>query len=90
MFVLSGELDLATMDSLIEAVQPDIVAGARLTFDMSDMAFMDGSGFRVLLQILTGVGSGGQVRIERPSSAVRRVLELVGAAHLEGLVIVER
>jgi anti-anti-sigma factor len=86
-FVVRGELDIATMDRLIEAVVPDAVRGAHLVLDLSSLEFMDGSGIRALTEILSAIGPAGRLIIRRPSRPVRRVLEIVGADALDGLVI---
>jgi anti-sigma B factor antagonist len=73
---VSGDLDISSVGQLRGAV--DSVAASRpeeLTFDMSDLRFMDSAGIAVLL------GAAGRVptvRLRNPNTAVRRVIELTG------------
>jgi anti-anti-sigma regulatory factor len=50
---------------------------------------MDASGFRALLEILTAVGPQGRLTLSRPSSAVRRVLELIDVDRFPRLVVLD-
>jgi anti-anti-sigma factor len=89
-FIVSGELDIGNVDRLIRAVKPAATPGAHLILDLSRLDFMDCSGVRALIEILTAIGPDGRLLIRRPSSAVRRVLELSGAERFPGLVILRR
>jgi len=55
--------------------------------DMSRLEFMDCSGFRALIEVLNALGPDGRLTVRRPSPAVRRMLQLVGAERVPGLVI---
>jgi anti-anti-sigma factor len=87
-FIVSGELDIGNVDRLTRAIAPDAVPGAHLVLDLSRLEFMDCSGIRALIEILTAIGPDGRLLIKSPSRAVRRVLELAGAECFAGLVIV--
>lgn len=86
-FILRGELDIENVDLLVRAVLPDAVQGAHVVLDLSGLEFMDCSGVRALVEILSAIGPDGRLTIQRPSPPVRRVLALVGADRLKGLVI---
>jgi anti-anti-sigma factor len=88
-FIVSGELDIASMHRLVEAVMPDAVPGAHLVLDLSCLEFMDGSGMSALVEILTALGPDGRLTVWRPSSPVRMILELVGAECFPALVILD-
>jgi|SRR5581483_9488950 len=73
---LSGDLDISSVERLRAAVSE--VAETRpqeLTFDMSGLRFMDSAGIAVLLG---AAGKVPSVRLYRPTTAVRRVIELTG------------
>lgn len=88
-FIVSGELDIGNVDRLIRAVAPVAVQSAHLVLDLSRLGFMDCSGIRAMIEILNAVRPDGRLIIRRPSPPVRRVLELVDAGRLEGLVIID-
>lgn len=76
----AGELDMATATALpdaarrIDGAQP----GAPVLIDLSEVEFMDSSGLRGLLDARAVIGAAGHpFALLRPSSPVRRVLELV-------------
>ena len=77
---LNGELDMDTMASIDALVQDALEAGARdLTFDMSDVEFMDSQGLYSLLAAQAAVSArGGRLQLRGPSAAVRLVIELTG------------
>ena len=73
---LSGDLDISSVERLRGAVSE--IAEARpeeLTFDMSRLRFMDSAGIAVLLG---AAGKVPTVRLYKPTTAVRRVIELTG------------
>jgi anti-anti-sigma factor len=74
--VVSGDLDISSVERLREAVAA-VAAGHpdELTFDVSELRFMDSAGIAVLLG---AAGKVPTVRLLRPSAAVRRVVELTG------------
>jgi anti-sigma B factor antagonist len=80
-WVLVGELDSHSADLVRQTVSSD---SARVVLDMASVSFIDSSGLRALVELHTAVGEGGgSLRIEDPSDAVRRVIELTGlAGHL--------
>jgi anti-anti-sigma factor len=71
---LSGELDLASEDDLLAAVQ-GWNGGRELILDLSRLSFIDSTGIRVLAA-MTKETSGIVLRAPRP--VVRSVLDLVG------------
>lgn len=77
-FLLSGELDIATADRLtaeLEAVET--AADARRVIDLSGLTFMDSTGLRVLIAANRSAAEGGyELVIVTGESPARRVLEL--------------
>jgi len=82
---VSGDLDISSVDGLRGVVEDATAAGARrLTFDVAALRFMDSAGIAVLLAAARDVPD---VRLLRPTTAVRRVVELTG---LGDVLVVEQ
>jgi anti-anti-sigma factor len=78
-FPLSGELDLATIGPVREAVRRAVDAGARqVVFDLRDVTFLDSSALALFSQAALDV----DVTIEQPSDLIRRTIEITGLAAL--------
>lgn len=82
---VAGELDLMTAAQMSDALMAGCsLAGDRLAVDLSELAFIDVAGVRVLLcahQRLLGEGRAGIV-VRGAQRIVRRVLVLTGCASL--------
>jgi anti-anti-sigma factor len=75
---LSGDLDLAGADEARAAVDQAVAAGpATLTFDVTELRFMDSSGIAVLIAAAQKVDS---VVLRNPSPVIQRLLTLAGLA----------
>ena len=78
--VVSGELDLASVDDLQAALaRPEAQAGS-LVFDLRDVTFIDSSGLSVIVashQRMRAAQGRFAVVVSRPS-AVHRLFELCG------------
>ncbi|MGC9669641.1 STAS domain-containing protein [Planosporangium sp. 12N6] len=82
---VSGEVDVATVDPLAQALsaalaqRPDLVE-----VDLHQVAFIDSSGIAALLRAhRAAVEAGCRLRVVRPQRAVYRVLDICGLlAHL--------
>jgi anti-anti-sigma factor len=73
--IVAGELDLSTVGELEARIAELHAAGtAALVLEMSGVSFVDSRGLRALLV----AQRAGPVTLSRPSSGVRRVLELSG------------
>ena len=73
---VSGDLDIASVERLRDVVRELSASDPReLTFDMTELRFMDSAGIAVLLG---AAGSVPTVRLRNPTTAVRRVIELTG------------
>lgn len=74
-----GEIDLATVDIVRDAVEREREPGEDLVLDLREVGFMDTSGLRYVLEI---VERGGReefgVQIVRGPNAVQRVFEVSG------------
>jgi anti-anti-sigma factor len=75
---LVGDLDIAGSGEALAAVDRALeVVPSMLTFDLTELRFMDSSGIAVLL---AAAGKVPTVNIRNPSAAVLRVLSLTGLA----------
>jgi anti-sigma B factor antagonist len=86
---LSGELDLATVGELEEAINGRLEAGEEVVVDLRPLEFMDSSGVRALVAgHQAAQQSGGSLVIVRASqgSEVDRVIDVSGIATALGMV----
>jgi anti-sigma B factor antagonist len=70
---IDGELDLATVSGLEEALER---ASAPLVVDLTHCGFLDSSAVRILLATVTE--GDGTVALVAPDPRIRRVLEIAG------------
>ena len=75
----SGEIDLATVGLVREAVDREHRVRETLVVDLREVGFMDTSGLRFLLELNERAGSEGfALRIVEGPPAVQRVFEVAG------------
>lgn len=85
---LVGELDLATADMLKRAIDHNGFGGSGdVHLDLSGIEFIDSSGLRTIMQIADALSGQGQLVLDSPGQAVRRLLELTGITHFPNLVV---
>jgi anti-sigma B factor antagonist len=86
---LSGELDLATVGELEDALRTRLEAGEDVVVDLRGLAFMDSSGVRALVgahQAAEG-GDGSLTIVRAPrGNEVDRVIDVSGIATALGMV----
>ena len=86
---LSGELDLATVGELEDALRTRLEAGEDVVVDLRGLAFMDSSGVRALVGAhQSAEGGDGSLTIVRApqGSEVDRVIDVSGIATALGMV----
>jgi anti-anti-sigma factor len=78
--VVAGRLDAYWADHLTSAIDDAIRGGAhRITLDLGQVGYLSSAGIRTLLVAHRELARvGGSLRIERPSEAVRSMLEMAG------------
>lgn len=77
---LSGELDIASVPRVEEALVP-IERGGRLVLDLRELSFIDSSGVRLLMTLdVRGRTEGWKLVIARRPGPVQNVLDLCGVA----------
>lgn len=79
---LSGEIDLAAREELIDTIAPllDAEPGRPLVVDMEAVTFLDSSGISALVTLSTQ--SDGALRVRNASNTVRRTLAMSGCDFL--------
>lgn len=80
---LSGELDALARDGLIAALGPLSDSDIAI-IDLADVTYCDSTAVNALVTLQKRMrdAGGGEVRIVRPSRAVRRILEICGLDEL--------
>jgi anti-anti-sigma factor len=81
---LSGELDMATVDSLSRAIAANL-DGQQPVFDLSNLTFVDSTGIRAILQLARTKGQAVVLRNLRPN--VSKVLAVAGVNETMGVRI---
>jgi anti-sigma B factor antagonist len=77
-----GEVDLATAPLLDEKLRA--TTAGTVIVDLDQVAFMDSSGLRVLVEHTRGRENGGQLLVTRGSPQVHRLFEVSGVLpHLQ-------
>ena len=83
-----GDLDVASTDGLITVADEVLGDGIALTLDLGEVTFMDSTGLGALIKIRNHIiDRGGDFALSSVSSAVVRVLVLVGMADLFGVEV---
>ena len=74
-----GEVDLATVDLVKDAVEREQKPGENVVLDLREVGFMDTSGLRYVLELNDRAGRDGfSLRVVRGPNAVQRVFEVSG------------
>ena len=83
---LEGELDMASAEVLLRATQ-GAPEDADLVLDVAKLTFMDSSGLRAILQIVSRRNGSSSVVLLHPTEAVKRVLDIALPGETPGLRI---
>ena len=84
---LSGELDMATAETLRDALEPVVQANGRLVLDVGEITFIDSSGLRALLQLSEQMNGSAPLVLSQVPPSVRRLLEVVGLEAVPGIEV---
>jgi anti-anti-sigma factor len=82
---LSGEIDLSTVAMVEYKIESGLgqFETTRLLLDLRDLAFMDSSGLRLLMQLRRDAETNGyDLTIVRPPATVYRPIEIAGLGTL--------
>src|SRR2546426_3610644 len=88
-FRLAGELDLLNAQEVEAKLELDSRGQGDLVLDLSDLAFIDSSGIRVLIRTAERLEGRGRLILRSPNRQVQVVLSLVGVAHDGSGIVVE-
>jgi anti-sigma B factor antagonist len=84
---LSGELDIATEEDLLDAFVAGWEGQPEVVIDLSGLRFIDSTGILALLRLAQRVD--GEVILCAPTGIVRKSLEIVGVTAWERVTVVE-
>jgi anti-anti-sigma factor len=79
---LIGELDLASFDTAMAALEPILAEDGDLEFELSELSFLDSSGIRVLIKCRAALDGRGTIVLRDASEHVMKILEIAGLADL--------
>jgi anti-anti-sigma factor len=85
---LSGEIDIATADKLRAALDAALSTDADLVVDMTDVAFIDGTGLRAILRVAESLNGNGPLALVHAPQVVR-LLELTGLTGIPSIRIAD-
>lgn len=74
---ITGELDMATAVFLQDAMSPYQGLATSVSYDLTDLTFIDCAGLRALLTPAGGDPFSGLISVSSASRCVRRLLELL-------------
>ena len=75
---LSGELDMASVSILTDALGGPLSRGGTIGLDVADLTFMDSMGIHALVDAVELLGERGHLVLFHPSPSIRRLIEICG------------
>jgi len=84
---LRGELDMASAVTFGNALTPVVQDCSRLVLDLEDLAFIDSSGLRALVQLSERMNGSAPLVLSNVPHGVQRLLDIVGLASLPGIEV---
>ena len=88
-FRLAGELDLLTAEEVEAKLEPDSKGQGDLVLDLTELAFIDSSGIRILIRTAGRLEGRGQLILRSPNRQVQIVLSLVEVVRDGSGIVVE-
>ena len=85
--IVSGEIDLSNANELGEALDRAISRRDHVTVQLGDVTFMGLEGGRELVKAAQRLPERGRLYVVRPSAAVMRMMEILGASRARKLVL---
>jgi anti-anti-sigma factor len=80
---LSGELDLGVVDAFANAAENALDGQREFVIDLRELAFLDSTGIRAIVQLASRTERGVRLRQARPN--VRKIIDLTGIAGRHGI-----
>lgn len=88
---VSGELDLSSSPTLAEELREATASGeGPLVLEISELAFIDSTGLRVLIEAAQQLGESGDLVLRNPTRQVTEVLEIAGVREAAPNFVIER
>lgn len=84
-FRLGGELDLASVDELIDRIGPTAEEPGDLRLDVTELSFIDSSGLHGLLSLARKLSGRGAIIVEHATPFVREVFAVTGLDRVDGI-----
>jgi anti-anti-sigma factor len=84
LYFLTGELDLASEDSLDDFLRSAMADGGPVTVDMSAVTFMDSTAIEVFARVLSDVPSGC-LTLHGVKRSILRTMQIMGVGAIPGL-----
>jgi anti-anti-sigma factor len=86
-FRVAGEIDMSNEGALSRLLAREAADGGDITLDLSELAFIDSSGVRALLQAARNLAGRGRLVLTGMRPAVRRMFDLMGVGRAPGVVL---
>ena len=83
--VLTGEMDLATVETFRDAIAPCLERGGTVVVDMTNLDFMDSSGVHALVEAARQLDGRGCLFLHGIHDPVQRLLDVVGISAVENI-----
>jgi anti-sigma B factor antagonist len=85
---LSGELDMSSVDAFLARSTPALARVGGPVLDLSNLSFMDSTGIRAILTLADRCDPQALV-LRRPTSSVRKLLDVTGIVGRRGITLSE-
>jgi anti-anti-sigma factor len=86
---VEGEIDMASAPELVEAMARLERSNGHLVIDLAGVTFMDSSGLHAVLNEVMSRNGSGPLVLRHPTRPVRRLLDIIIPAGVEGLEVQE-
>ena len=77
---LRGDLDLSAVKAFEQGLRAAVDRGGPVTLDVTELAFMDSTGVRLLIHTAQRLEGRGCLIVHGANDTVRRVIDLTGIA----------
>ena len=80
---IAGELDISNVHLIEAAFESELPATSKVSFELSDVTFMDSSGIAMLLR---AADRADTVVLRQPSDVIRRIIRATGLTEIFEIV----
>jgi len=82
---MRGELDMASAETLLDAMRPIATADRPIALDLEELTFIDSSGIRAVVDLASSMNGAGPLVLSNVPASVQRVLDIAGLETLPGI-----